>query len=231
MTVSLTLWLGYSQLMIKQSLSLLVMRMLITLSDWSMSLLLIGTDVMLLIFAICRAVSTWFAVTITLLHGNRLDLVITDVPDIEDVFVGTPLGTSDHCFVSCVLRVEQSIPEYNIRSTVFLKHRANWDNVRCAVRSFTWSTILKSADPLMAFDRAIGEVIGKLLVFCVVDLETSNDLMPAAGELMTLSRLLIMPGVEHAGLIIGVDLCLVMLRPRGSMVQHGSHIMNTPGIL
>ena len=27
--------------------------------------------------------------------GNRLVLVMTDVPDIVDVFVGTPLGTSD----------------------------------------------------------------------------------------------------------------------------------------
>ena len=32
----------------------------------------------------------------------------------------------------------------------------------------------------------------------VVDLETSNGLMPAALELMMLSRLLIMPGVERA---------------------------------
>ena len=37
--------------------------------------------------------------------GNRPDLVITDSPDIVDVFVCTPLGTSDHCLVSCVLRV------------------------------------------------------------------------------------------------------------------------------
>ena len=88
---------------------------------------------------------------------------MTDVPDIVDVFVGTPLEISDHCFVSCVLRVEQSVPEYNIRSTVFLKHRTNLDNVRCAVRSFTWSTIVKSADPLDAFDRAISEVIGRIV--------------------------------------------------------------------
>ena len=53
---------------------------------------------------------------------NRLDLVITDVPNIVDVVVGTPQGTSDHCFVSCELRVEKSVPEYNVRSTVFLKH-------------------------------------------------------------------------------------------------------------
>ena len=61
------------------------------------------------------------------------------------------------------VRVEQSVPEYNVRSTVFLEHRANWDSDRSAVRSLTWSTIIKSADPLDAFDRAIGEVISTLL--------------------------------------------------------------------
>ena len=56
MTDSLTLWLGCSQLTIKMS--LLVMQMLITLSDWHQSLLLIGTGVMLFIFAICQAVNS-----------------------------------------------------------------------------------------------------------------------------------------------------------------------------
>ena len=110
-----------------------------------------------MIFAIGRVVSSWFAPT--RIASNKLDLVMTGVPDIVDLFVGTPLETSDHCFVSYVLRVEQSVPEYNVRSTVFLKHRTNY----CAVRSFTWRTILKSADPLDAFDRAIGEVIGRLV--------------------------------------------------------------------
>ena len=47
----------------------------------------------------------------THIAGNGLDLVMTDVPDIVDVGVGTPLGISDHCFVSCVLRVQQSVTE------------------------------------------------------------------------------------------------------------------------
>ena len=34
----------------------------------------------------------------------------------HDVFVGTPLGTSDHCFVSCVLRVGQSVPVWALNS-------------------------------------------------------------------------------------------------------------------
>ena len=47
---------------------------------------------------------------LTHIAGDRLYLVMTDVPDIIDVLVANPLGTSDHCFVSCVLRVEQSVP-------------------------------------------------------------------------------------------------------------------------
>ena len=54
---------------------------------------------------------------LTLIAGNRLDLVMTDAPDIVNVFVGTPLGISDHCFVSCVLQVEESVPEYNVRNS------------------------------------------------------------------------------------------------------------------
>ena len=95
--------------------------------------------------------------------GNRLDLVMSDAPDLVDVFIGIPLRTPDHCFISCVLQVEHSVPEYNIRSTVILRHRTNWDNIRCAVRSYSWSTILWSVDSINAFDRAIGEVIGTLV--------------------------------------------------------------------
>ena len=80
---------------------------------------------------------------------------MTDVPGIVDVVDRTPLGTSYHCFGSWVICVEQSVPEYNVRSTVFLKHRTNWDSVCSTVGSFTWNTILKSADPLVVFDRAI----------------------------------------------------------------------------
>ena len=88
---------------------------------------------------------------------------MTDFRDMVDVVVGTPLGSSDHCFVCCVLRVGQSVTDYNVRSTVFIKHRKNRDSVRSAAKSFTTSTILKSADPLVAFDRAIGEIIGQYI--------------------------------------------------------------------
>ena len=61
--VNLTLLPGCNQLMIKQ----LVMPLLITLSGWSRSLLLIGMDVMILAFKICLVVSSWYAVPLTFL--------------------------------------------------------------------------------------------------------------------------------------------------------------------
>ena len=112
--------------------------------------------------------------SIVSIAGNILDLVITDVPCIVDVVRDTPLRTSDHCFINCVLRVEQSVPKYNVRSTVFLKHHTNWDSVRSAVWSFTRSTILKSADPLVAFDGAICDVSGRYVPTTVL-LSRSGD--------------------------------------------------------
>ena len=70
-----------------------------------------------------------------------------------------------------------------------------------------------------------------LPLFCVVELETINGLMSASGELMMLNRLLIVPGVEHAVRNIQVNLCLLVLRHRGSMVLQGSCIMSAPVVL
>ena len=67
MTVSLTIWLGFYQLIIRHSLSLLVMPMLITPSGWC---LFSPTDRHgrdALDFVICQVVSSWCAVLLTLL--------------------------------------------------------------------------------------------------------------------------------------------------------------------
>ena len=163
----------------------------------------------------------------THIAGNRCYLKMTDVPDIVDVFVGTALGTSAHCFVSCVLRVEQFVPESNIRSIVFLKHRTNLYNVRCPVRSFTWSTILKSADTL-DYVRLVRLF---LPLVCVVEFGDKQwfdvSCWRAYGAKQTAYHAWCRAFIpDH-----WVDLCLLVLRPRGSMVLQGSHIMNAPGIL
>ena len=56
---------------------------------------------------------------------NRLDLVMTDTPDIVDVIVGTPLGTSYHCFISCVLiaNLDPQLPMALVCSELVCAHR------------------------------------------------------------------------------------------------------------
>ena len=73
-------------------------------------------------------------------------------------------------------------------------------------------------------------------LFCVVDREGSNGLMPSFGELMMPSRRLIGPGVEHAMQVIGsvIISCRAQwlaLRQDGYIVLQGSCIMNAPRIL
>ena len=75
------------------------------------------------------------------------------------------------------------MPEYNDRSTVFLKHRTYRNSVHSTVRSSTWSTILKSADPLVAFDRAIGEVIGRYVPTTVLrSISGDNQWFDSSGQ-------------------------------------------------
>ena len=66
----------------------------------------------------------------------------------------------------------------------------------------------------------------------LVVLERSNCLIPAARKLIMLSKLLIMPSVEHTMQIIEVVfLRLLMLWLRDSMELQRSHIINAPGML
>ena len=43
--------------------------------------------------------------------GNTLDLIFTDVPGVVTTNVGICIGTSDHSFVSAIIRTEQVVRE------------------------------------------------------------------------------------------------------------------------
>ena len=46
---------------------------------------------------------------LTHIDGAVLDLVLTDVPDISGILVGSPVGTSDHSAVIIDIKLEQPI--------------------------------------------------------------------------------------------------------------------------
>ena len=62
--------------------------------------------------------------------GNRLDLVLTNVPGIIEVNVFPPVGSSDHRLLSCTVSTAAHIPNVSFSRHVFLKLRADWDGIR-----------------------------------------------------------------------------------------------------
>lgn len=51
-------------------------------------------------------------------HNNRLDIVMENVPHGIEVSFGSPLGSSDHCYVGWRLSVEQVLPVHNFTRQV-----------------------------------------------------------------------------------------------------------------
>jgi len=122
----------------------------------------------------CLSGSRQLVCTATHVGGNCLDLVMTDVPDVINVFVGTPLGTSDHSYLELDVNVSQMLPTYDARRTVFVKSRVDWEKVRREVRVLPWSSIYRSADPVSVLNDSISHVIHRCVPTTVVGFRSGD---------------------------------------------------------
>ena len=80
----------------------------------------------------------------THLSGNPLDLVFTDVSELVNCRVGSPVGTSDHSQVKISVELEQVIPEVNFSRKVYLKSRADWNGIYNDLYELNWGTIYRN---------------------------------------------------------------------------------------
>ena len=95
--------------------------------------------------------------------NNCLDLVITNVPNIVEVSIGTKIGNSDHCHLNVKIDVKQEIPQFTIQKKIYLKHRTNWDSVRAAIRCLLWSQIFRAPDPVQELNHHLTQVINRFV--------------------------------------------------------------------
>ena len=56
--------------------------------------------------------------------GGTLDLLMTDVSDLVQVAVVTPIGNSEHSSLSEVISMGQAVPNLCVSRNVFLKHKS-----------------------------------------------------------------------------------------------------------
>ena len=74
-------------------------------------------------------------------RGGRLNLMMTDVPDLVRVAVVSPIGNSDHSCLSAVISKAQAVPNLCVSRKVFLKQQVNWNTVCGAIRDLPWRNI------------------------------------------------------------------------------------------
>ena len=67
-------------------------------------------------------------------RGGTLHLFVTDVPDLVQVAVVAPMGTSDHSSLSAVISMAQAVPNLRVSRKIFLKYQLNWNIVCGAIR-------------------------------------------------------------------------------------------------
>ena len=91
--------------------------------------------------------------------GNHLDLLLSDVPDVVEVSISPPIGKSDHSAISFDLITNFKVPKFTMSRRIYLKSRANWNNIACDLRNVSWSDIFKSDSPDVALNDALMHII------------------------------------------------------------------------
>ena len=74
-------------------------------------------------------------------RGGTLNLLMTDVPDLERVAVVAAICNSDHSSLSAVISMAQAVLNLCVSRKVFLKHQINWNTVCGAIRELPWRNI------------------------------------------------------------------------------------------
>ena len=97
----------------------------------------------------------------THVSGNCLDLIFTDVPGVVTSCVGSPIGTSDHSYISATVRTRQLVPDISISRKVYLKSRANWNGILLDLSVLNWPDIYRQIDPISSLDAALLTIIEK----------------------------------------------------------------------
>ncbi|MEL6899152.1 MAG: hypothetical protein AAFP90_23870, partial [Planctomycetota bacterium] len=97
----------------------------------------------------------------THIRGNRLDLLLTDVPGVVDALVKPPLGNSDHSVISFDLMLRSSVPNVQFSQLVYLKYRTDWTAVNRDLDGIQWSGIYRSDNPIEALNDTLVSIIGR----------------------------------------------------------------------
>ena len=112
--------------------------------------------------------------------GNCLDLIFIDTPGVVTGNVGSPIGTSDHCYVSAIIKTEHTVPDISFSRKIYLKSKADWDGILNDLRKLDWPDIYRQADIIVSVNDGFERIIVKhtpsqVIKFCTKDKAWFNE--------------------------------------------------------
>ena len=91
--------------------------------------------------------------------GNCLDLIFTDTLGVVAGNVGSPIGTSDHCYVSAIIKTEHAVPDISFSRKIYLKSQADWDGILNDLRELDWPDIYRQVDFVASMNDGFERII------------------------------------------------------------------------
>ena len=106
--------------------------------------------------------------------GNCLDLIFSDTPGIVTCNIANPIGTSDHSYVSAVIKTEQPVPDVTFSRKIYIKSRADWDGILHELSTTNWPYIYHHADSIGSFSDLCTNVIDKHIPSRIIHFRTKD---------------------------------------------------------
>ena len=106
--------------------------------------------------------------------GNCLDLIFSDTPGIVTCNIANPIGTSDHSYVSAVIKTEQPVPNVTFSRKIYIKSRADWDGILHELSTTNWPYIYHHADSIGSFSDLCTNVIDKHIPSRIIHFRTKD---------------------------------------------------------
>ena len=99
---------------------------------------------------------------------------MTDVPNLVQVAVVTPIGNSDHSSLSAVISMVQVFQNFCVSWKVFLKHQVNCNTVCGAIKDLPWRHIWLADNPVEVLNEHLPLLVGRYIPTKVI-LVHNND--------------------------------------------------------
>ena len=100
--------------------------------------------------------------------GNCLDLIFTDTSGVVAGNVGCPIGTSDHSYVSAIIKAEHAVPDISFSCKIYFKSQADWDGILNDLRELDYPDIYKQVDFVASMNDGFERVIVRRIPFRVI---------------------------------------------------------------